>query len=85
MKRIDNNGLISWKITHQSPLEYTVIDPDDGSTELSSREATIIIEFPREYPYKPPVVYCSDSTQHPFLGEGNIIPFRRLRLEVIKV
>ena len=79
--RVDNNGLISWKLTHDSPLD-DIVHPD-GSTEPTSVKSTIIIEFPREYPFKPPVVFCSDNTQHPFLGEGNIIPFNRLRLAIV--
>ena len=81
--RVDNNGNISWKLSHDSPLD-DIVNPD-GITQLNSVKSTIIIEFPREYPFKPPVVFCSDSTQHPFLGEGNIIPFKRLRFVLIKV
>ena len=80
--RVDNNGNISWKLSHDSPLDNTVYP--DGTTQLNSVKSTIVIEFQREYPFKPPVVFCSDSTQHPFLGEGNIIPFKRLRLANIK-
>merc|ERR1712032_495347 len=68
--RVDNSGRISWKLSHDSPID-----------DLQAIHSTIIVEFPAEYPLKPPVIFCSDSTQHPFLGEGNIIPFRRLRDE----
>ena len=82
VSRVDNNGLISWKLTHDSPLD-DIVNPD-GTHDLVCIKSTIVIEFPREYPFRPPVVFCSDSTQHPFLGEGNMIPFRRLRLAMIK-
>ncbi|CBY41921.1 unnamed protein product [Oikopleura dioica] len=76
VSRVDNNGLISWKLSHDSPLD-DIVNPD-GTHDLVCIKSTIVIEFPREYPFRPPVVFCSDSTQHPFLGEGNMIPFRRL-------
>ena len=45
------------------------------------RSRLMLVEFPPNYPFIPPVLYCSDSTQHHFLGERNMIPFNRLRLQ----
>ncbi|CBY41421.1 unnamed protein product [Oikopleura dioica] len=71
------NGYIAWKVIHESPIDDNK-NPDE-STEMQSIKSTIIVEFTDEYPFKPPVLFCSDSTQHSFLGEGNRISFNRLR------
>ena len=70
------DGYLAWKMIIDSPIGALEAQHPD---ELQSITSTIIVEFPVAYPFVPPVIHCTDNVEHPFLGEGNRIPFKRLR------
>ncbi|CAG5085794.1 Oidioi.mRNA.OKI2018_I69.PAR.g11014.t1.cds [Oikopleura dioica] len=75
VSRISAGNFLAWKVKIFSPL-FSVHDLAENDSHVVS---TIMIEFPVDYPIAPPVVYCTDAVNHPFLGEGNRIPFKQLK------
>jgi len=69
ISRIVDGSAVAWTMTIHFPRGTKI--------EMSN----VIIKFPVDYPHSPPVLYCTDNIDHPFLGLRNFIPFKRLRNE----
>ena len=75
VSRISDGNYLAWKVKIVSPLG-SIRDREPNKSQV---ESTIMVEFTADYPFRPPILYCTDSVNHPFLGEGNRIPFTRLK------
>ncbi|CAG5088018.1 Oidioi.mRNA.OKI2018_I69.PAR.g11704.t1.cds [Oikopleura dioica] len=68
-----------WKVSFLGPKQPLKRVPQKGPLPKKDRSINFNIEFPEDWPCKPPLMYSTDREDYPYLLPGNHAPFDILK------